>query len=403
MLRTLALLLVGTAAAQAGVSPDAIFRNGFESPCTGTSNDLPGCVFVPFGQPPSPTALEVAETARWKAVDVYLLIDRSSSMFSELTSLRNNAVSVFNRLACQPLGSGMPGACFESLWRGAGQFAYSDSGAEAYRNVVDVQPAADFQALVTAGPAGSTQEATLLALNSTVTGAGGAACEVDAVPQRTGCPTGRDGYPCFRLDAAPLVVLFSDEAPSANFTCPEWVASVQPEYIARGARVATVYGSGTSLQAITEFSAFAASTGAVDGAGQPLTFSGSDTGAAPALESLLDVFWTGTPIDVHVELTDDPSDAVDTAQFLDHVAAVNDGLDGCPSGALVSDTDGDAVADTFDDVQPGTSVCFRIVVAANVSVPPDAVSRVYPAMLSVVGELGMTIAEVPLLFTVPAE
>jgi hypothetical protein len=220
-----------------------------------------------------------------------------------------------------------------------------------------------------------------------------------------GSPTGANGfgYACFRPDAATLVVLASDEAPTANLNCPQWATGVRPAYLARGARIASVYGDGTPGPAIGEFLAFANDTGAVDATNgnQPLVFSGGGSAAVQSFALALESFRAGTPIDVDVVLVDDPSDAVDTQVFVDRIEVVNDGSEGCPNAVPVDDFDGDGTPNTFVALTPGTLACFRIVPAPNASVPATGVLQVFGATLHVRADHHVPITTQRIWFSVP--
>lgn len=399
-------------AAAFGGTVAAVFGDGFESPCNGTANDLPGCIVVPFAQPPLTPFLQASERAEWNRVDVYVLLDRSGSMQAELQSIRSDIGTALDALRCAPDGTGAPGDCYSDLWAGAGLFGYAmSSGGNAYRNALDVRANPDFGSLTITEPDGCCSEVTHFALASAITGQGTAAfaaCGISSVTSRSSCassPAGEEGYGygCFRPDAATLVVLASDEAPSANTSCPNWANSVRPAYLARRARIASIYGDATAGPAIGEFLAFANDTGAVDATNgnQPLVYAGGGSSAAQAFELALRSFRAGTPIDVDVELVDDPNDAIDTLAFVDRIDLVNDGSDGCPNAATLADFDGDGTDDTFADLTPGSLACFRIVPAANASVPATGGLQLFGATLQVRADHHVPIATQRIRFVVP--
>lgn len=394
------------------VTGNGVFDDGFESPCNGTANDLPGCIVVPFGQSPLTPFLRTSALAEWNRVDAYILLDRSPSMQDELQSIRTNTGAALDALRCPPAGSGTTGQCFPDLWVGAGTFAYQlSTGGDAYRNALDAQANPDFSAVPITEPDGCCSEVTHFALASTITGLGSAAfsgCGLSGVLPRSSCagsPAGVNGfgYGCFRPDAATLVVLASDEAPSANLSCPQWATAVRPGYLARGARIASIYGDATPGPAIGEFLAFANDTGAVDATNgnQPLVFSGGGSAAVQSFALALESFRAGTPIDVDVELVDDPSDALDTQVFIDRIELVNDGSEGCPNAVPVEDFDFDGTPDTFVALTPGTLACFRVVPAANASVPATSGLQLFGATLRVRADHRMPIATQRIWFVVP--
>lgn len=392
----------------------AQFEDGFEPACYGIANDRPGCVVVPFNQPPLTAPMRFAGVAEWARIDAYVLLDLSGSMAGEVNALRNGLAGATMSLACDPQGTGTPGMCFRDPWWGAGTFAYAGSGASAYRNHLDLQPFPFFSGIPTTEPGGCCTEVTLLSMFSTLTGLGAASatgCGVSGYGPRATCvgspaanagaPT--FGYPCFREDASSFVVLFSDETPSMNLNCPTWATIVRPLFLARGARFIGIYGSGSPASLVTEFRMFATDTGAVDATNgnSPLVFDGSDNNSPTAFTNAMQAVRRGLPMDVTAVLIDDPADAVDTAAFVQRIEVVNDGSNGCPNGATVSDTNGDGFPDTFPTAIPGAAVCFRLIPASNTSIAPGAQLQQFPGLLRIRGDGRMPIADTRLLFVVP--
>jgi hypothetical protein len=92
---------------------------------------------------------------------------------------------------------------------------YGDSDSVTYRNVQDITSSipsitAAINTLTTVGNA-DWPEASMLALNSVVTGNGYYfGPSQAAVATRSGCPANTWGYPCFRNSAIPIVLMFTD-------------------------------------------------------------------------------------------------------------------------------------------------------------------------------------------------
>lgn len=405
----LLLLTIGVSA-----SAQTIFADGFEPECYGTANDRPGCIVVPFNMPPLTASVDTGANAEWTRVDTYLLIDRSGSMLTEVVALRSNLSAAVSALGCPPLGTGTPGMCFRDAWWGAGSFGYTGSGADAYRNHVDMQPSPSFIAIPAIEPAGCCSEITLLASSSVVTGLGGAAgigCGVSGYGARATCAgspasvagTTPWGYPCFRDDAASFVVVVSDEAPSENLNCPLWSTVLLPQFQQRHTHMLTLIGSGAPAAVTTEFGGYATDTGAVDGpnGNAPLVFDGSGTGSASAFQAAMEKVRTSMPIDVSAVVIDDPTDSIDANLFVLAIELVNDGSAGCPNGALAIDSDFDSNIDTFAAVTPGLPTCFRLIVKPNTSVAPGANNLLIPAILRIRGDASMPILDRRIVFVVP--
>lgn len=255
------------------------------------------------GAAPATTApsTEAAEELpdRIDRVDLYVLLDRSGSMSTEINALKNNLATVVDGLQCPPAGTGDAGTCIPDLWAGAGTVGYSGSGTAAYQNWVDAQPNPNFAVVPTTEPASSnTQEALTFAVHAAVTGQGGAAYGMGSVPARSTCagsPAATAGYatfgyPCFREDALPVVVLVTDEAPISGpdtYAIPNWGTVVKPAMVARHARLVGLVGDGASGATTTNLQQMATDTSAVDVNNAPLVLSAGGATAPTALHNAI--------------------------------------------------------------------------------------------------------------------
>lgn len=67
------------------------------------------------------------------------------------------------------------------------------------------------------------------------------------------------------------------------------------------------------------------------------------------------------------------------------------------------DRDGDGVRETFEDVAPGTPVCFDIVARMNDVVPPTREPQLFRAAIDVLGD-GVTVLDTrEVFFVVPPD
>ena len=74
---------------------------------------------------------------------------------------------------------------------------------------------------------------------------------------------------------------------------------------------------------------------------------------------------------------------------------------GCPA-ASTKDTDGDGIDDTFTGVKVGTPVCFEVIPAMNITVPPKTVAQFFGAYINVLGMPGsIKLDQRRVLFLVP--
>jgi hypothetical protein len=385
-----------------------VFQDGFEPDCYGVANDRPGCIVVPFNQPPLTPPLAIGATAALTSVDIYVLIDRSGSMSSEATSLRNNLAVAVQSLTCPPQGTGVPGQCFTDAWFGAGTLGYSGSGVNAYNNFVDIRRNPNLSGLPISEPAGCCSEVMYAAISSTITGSGAASlgCSLTGYVDRATCagsPAASEGfstygYPCFRNNVLPAVILVTDESAAANFSCPAWSSVVLPQMVNRHARQITILGSGSTQAMRDEFGGYAIDTGAVDASNgnAPMVFDGADTNASNAFTAAMQALRRGTRIDVSATVVDEPGDTVDAASLVERIEALNVTSAGCSGGHTV-------VADTFIGVLPGAALCFRLIPKTNITVPATATTQLFPARLRIVGSGPAPLSDQRIVFVVPRQ
>ena len=370
---------------------------------------------VPYEAPPDPLEDDLDFSTNLKIVDVYMLVDRSGSMTGEITSIRDNIATVLNNLTCPPLGSG--GAdCISDLWSGAGGIGYTGSGADAYRNYLDLQsnPAATGPSLNVAEPGGCCDEILTLAVWSTVTGLGSSSsgCGVSYYGARGSCdtspagPTGF-GYPCFRTNALPVVLFATDEAISSSDTydCPT-ITVLAAAANAVGAKIVGIQGAGGGTALTGELQTLATATGAVDAANgnAPLVFNGADAGAATAIENGIRTLANGIPLDISALPVDDASDAVDAVtEFVDHLETLQLGTAECADGLTDQDTNADSFPDEYLAVLPGTPVCWKLVPKSNTSVPGTEEPQLFKATIEVYGDDTTLLDTREVFFLVPPE
>ncbi|RMH44224.1 MAG: VWA domain-containing protein [Deltaproteobacteria bacterium] len=370
---------------------------------------------VPYQEPPDPDEDDLDFSTDLQIVDVYVLIDRSGSMSSEINSVRNNMQTVLSHLSCPPLGTGDPASCIPDLWSGAGTIGYIDAGGQAYTNHLDIQPNPSLTgpAIPTSEPGGCCKEALALAGWSVMTGKGSAAagCTIgSAYGDRATCagsPAGASGigYPCFRNEALPVLLFATDEAFSSGDTanCPSTTAFSDAAN-AIGAKVIGIQGNGGGSTLTDELRAVAAATGAVDSGGNALVFNGADASAAGAIEDAIRTLANNVPLDVSATPVDDASDAVDAvAEFVDRLETQQLGTPACADGLAEADSDGDGYADLYIDVLPGTPVCWRLVPKVNTTVMATDEPQLFRATVRVFGDGVTLLDERDVYFLVPPD
>ena len=193
------------------------------------------------------------------------------------------------------------------------------------------------------------------------------------VPPSFGCPSGGFGYPCFRDDALPVVLLFTD-APFHNgpggsepYDCP---LSVEPArydeavdaLVARDIRVMGLYSGGGDGR--SDLEAIARDTGAVSG-GVPIVFDIGESGSR-LTESVIESIRTLASVielDIDLVLVDPvPGDVVDPTQFVDQVIPLR-------AEPMSGVGEIDTAAGVFRRVRTGTRVVFQLVLRNDVVAP----------------------------------
>jgi hypothetical protein len=377
---------------------------------------------VPYMDPPSPMDDDLDFTSRIQALDMYVIVDRSGSMSTEIVAVRNNLSTVRNNLTCPPNGSGAPGTCIPDLWAGAGTVGYSGSGADAYRNFADLQPNANFAGLPTTEPGGCCAEPLTFSVWSAVTGQGAATATgcglgTGVVPRTTcaGSPAANAGfpafgYPCFRDGALPVILLATDEVPlSAGDTnkCPDWNTVVRPAMDARSAKLMGIMGSGVAgTQVNTDLNTMASNTGAVDSqnGNAPLVFDGSGANSAAAIENGVRTLANNIPLDMAAVPNDDPADAVNAVtEFVDHLETLQLGSALCANMLNDIDTNADSFDDAYVDVRAGTPVCWKLIPKQNNTVMATDQPQLFRATVEVIGDGVTTLDTRDVFFLVPPE
>ncbi len=193
------------------------------------------------------------------------------------------------------------------------------------------------------------------------------------VPASFGCPSGGFGYPCFRDDALPVVLLFTD-APFHNgpggsnpYECslPVEPARYQDAVDAlqsRGIRVMGLYSGAGDGRA--DLDAIARDTGALDG-GSPIVFDIGESGTRLSEGVIQSIRTLASVIeyDIDVLLVDpEPRDGVDPRDFVDRASPVR-------AEPMSGVGEIDFAAGVFRRVRTGTRVVFELVLRNDAVAP----------------------------------
>ncbi|MGE0399846.1 MAG: hypothetical protein AB7T06_24235 [Kofleriaceae bacterium] len=356
---------------------------------------------VPYQKPQAPLSSDLDFSTKLQAVDLYVMLDRSGSMSTEINSIKTNLSTVVRNIACPPYGVGTPGNCIPDLWAGAGTIGYQGGGATAFQNWVDIQPNASFATVPTGDGGGSnSMEPLTFGAFAAVTGQGGANYSMGSVPARSTCngsPAKNGGYqtfgyPCFRQGALPVVLLATDEPPFGGgdtYASPAWSTVVKPVFTTTKAKLVGILGDGLSGSTQADLQQMARDTGAIDlmNGNAPLVFNGSGASAASAIQTGILRLANGLPLDLDARTTDDATDTVDAiGAFIDHLETQQLGTPECASGLSAQDTNGDTFHDKFVGVRTGTPVCWKVVSKQNTTVPATDAPQMFRATVSVYGD-----------------
>jgi hypothetical protein len=118
----------------------------------------------------------------------------------------------------------------------------------------------------------------------------------------------------------------------------------------------------------------------------------------------IEVLTTFGVIDIGATIADSPGDGVDAvAAFVDHLAANPAAPAPCIGGLTATDTNGDGFLDTFQNINPGTTVCFDVVPKMNTTVEPLETPQMFQATITVVGDGVTNLDSRDVFFLVPPE
>lgn len=337
---------------------------GLDAPET----DVPCVVLEPDAGPielPLDTQVQVGRA------DVLFLIDVTASMGQEIDQIRGN---LRDRIV-PGIQDAIPDARLGvATFADFPQNPCGDPGDLPFRQILPftteinrVQGAVD---ALTLGSGRDEPEAQVEALFQAATGMGLS----PLIPPTFGCRNTEFGYPCFRNDALPVILLFSDAAfhngpGGANpYECgaanrAHSYADAQRALNERRIRVMGLY-SGPGGEGVDHLRAIARDTGAINGT-EPIVFDIGTRGqrlsesVIQSIRTLADV----VRFDIDLVLVDpNPSDGVDPRNFVDRILAI----EARPASGAVSV---DREAGVFRSVETGTSVVFMLVLRNDAVAP----------------------------------
>lgn len=367
--------------------------------------------FVMPSGAPAPSPQTSAYRTKLQSLDVYLLVDISASLAGEVAAVASSIQALVDELVCVNTGD----ACVRDGECAPGEVCnpFTATCVEepaAARCVITAYTGAGYyetQYWHTAGPAGNgvrlqpdpTSTATAMASWSTFGGTESlyAALRGVALPATgaVGCEalaSGEVGCPAFRASARRVVVALTDEDSDGPVTAAEAGMALAGEGLVL---IGVNAGSQAASNALT---AVALESGSVDFGGAPLVLDGADAASVSAIQSGLERVHE-MEMRVSLELSDEPGDAGDALQLIDHVET-DTSTPGC-TDALAEDTNSDGHSDTYVAAQTGLPLCWKIVPGANAQPAPVGAPDVYTARVRVLGQGGASLDTRRIFIVVP--
>lgn len=364
---------------------------------------------VPYEEEPDPEDDTLSFSTAIQIGDVYFLMDRTGSM-TEIGVMRSRLSEIIGRVTCDEDEDPAATGCIPDLWVGFGWFTESDSrpdddGYSSFTNVHNLTAdytsvAAHIPDVTTSGTDECQRKAIYCAAHGPGDACPGDAQNNDVFP----CPEGHVGYPCYRPDAARVLVLVTDENMDQDRN---------PDYGTVGAALADASITFVGINAEE------GGSGAVDSdlrevarasgqpAGEELVHRGDDAGVVDAVVAAVAAV-ARVPFDVGATPLDDPSDLVDATLFIEFLEVNASGVDECTAWTDTTDSSGDGHQDRFLQIPPGTPVCWDVHAARNTIVEPTEIPQMFQATIEVRGGPGETLLDsrdvyflVPPVFYIP--
>jgi hypothetical protein len=361
-------------------------------------------VTLPYGE--TDTLAAQLGTGFSKA-DVYFLIDTTGSMTEELGIMTSGiAGTIIPQLQ----------AMFPDLYTGVGQFKDEcDADFFPLRSGADLtNDAAAVQAALAAmtPDLGCGYSVYIEGLYHLAAGGGAAwttGCAGSYALPDHACGSGRWGYPCFRTDAQPFVVVLTDVAtrcdrcqvPYQNCTFappPHPLSDVVDELVAHGIRIVGINsGAGEPENAGPDLRLLALETGSLDTAGTEVVYDipSTGTGLVEAVVDGISRLSFGQLLDVELSVVESPpvDDGIDATLFVERVT---------PTGYILPTPDTpppDFDASAFYGVTPGTILTYEVDLS-NDLVPAGPRPKVFLVELRGTDQDGRTVGTVGMLVIV---
>ncbi len=376
--------------------------DGVDSNCDGVTDEgctrpvgTDQCITLPAGVS---REVSLSYMVRITVADVLFLVDTTGSMGGEIFQIQSRLTgSIIPGLAAAIPDVNVAVAKFEDFPAG-GYGVFGNRPFTLFQPSTSNTGAAQLAVglLSTFNGSGADEpESAVEALFQAATGAGIGSF----VPAQTGCPAGTIGYPCFRRDATPIIVLVSDatfhNGPLGSqgywgvFPSPHSYDEAVAALRGIGAKVLSLYSGGFEPgRSPANMQQVARDTGAVRPDGSPIVFdigsdgSRLDSSVIGAVQSLVNE----VPIDVDLFIEDLGGGAMGFVRTITAVSAT-------PAGGATNR------GDRFENVRPGTTVVFNVTFRNDM--PAAAASREYVVNIVMRGDGATRLAETSVRIIVP--
>lgn len=335
------------------------------------------CIELP-DDPLTNVTVDLSTEAELKRADVFFLIDTTRSMEREIGEIRSRlrdrlAPAIYAEIPDTYFGVGTVADFPLSPYGESGDVAFSMMR-QLTGDLSAIQGAVD---LIRLGSGGDVHEAQLEALYQVATGEGLG----DLIRPSLGCPGGGFGAACFRTDAFPVILLFTDapmhggpttRSPYGPGVMPS-PHTYQQTIDALRARNIRVLGLWSNVDDVLreDLVSVVRDSGGVDSSGRPLVFNIGidgerlDRGVADVLREYARavIFDIGA-----VALDPTPDDTVDVTEFVESITPLRaqpmTGIDRI-----------DPLAGTFVGVVSGTQVIFQVTLRGDSGVRGPTAQR----------------------------
>lgn len=363
---------------------------------------------VPFEDTPDPPEDTLAFSTSLQLGDVFFALDLTGSMDVELESITDNMETIIDEVTCGPGESPEMHNCIPDLWVGFGWYTDAGSTGDGYAALeVNANLTNDIDYVLSQMPTSTLSgyaESQRKAAYCTVHGPGGPYCP-EAVTRNLDvwpCPGPGIGFPCYRPDAARMLILITDE-PMDEDSEPDFDTVAAELLSAQITFIGVNASTDSAIDVTNDLLEIALRTGSFDEYGAPLIFYGADDDLAAAVSDAIRAA-SRVPLDVTARPTGSIQNGINPVDFIEHLEVNLSGDAPCTAWEDVEDTNDDGLIDTFIQIEPGTPVCWDIQVRENDFQPATDEPQIYTATIEVRGGEGGTLLDSrDVYFLIPPE